>query len=63
MILAYIDPGAGSMLLQALIAGLLTVPFFFRRTIGDAWRRVRGGGDVAATAATAEDDQHGSGAR
>jgi hypothetical protein len=40
-ILAYIDPGSGSLLLQALLAGLLSVPFFFRRTIGDLWHRVR----------------------
>jgi len=40
---AYIDPGAGSMLLQVILAGLLAVPFFFRRVITDAWHRVRGG--------------------
>jgi hypothetical protein len=40
--LAYIDPGSGSMLLQVLLAGLLAVPFFFRRVIGDTWHRVRG---------------------
>ena len=40
---AYIDPGSGSLLLQALIAGLLSIPFFFRRTIGGAWQRLRGG--------------------
>ena len=43
-ILAYIDPGSGSMLLQVLLAGVLAVPFFFRRVIGDAWHRIRGGG-------------------
>lgn len=41
-ILAYIDPGSGSLLLQALLAGLLSVPFFFRRTIGGVWHKVRG---------------------
>jgi len=41
-ILAYIDPGTGSLLLQALLAGLLSIPFFFRRTIGDFLSRVRG---------------------
>ena len=39
---AYIDPGSGSMLLQVILAGILAVPFFFRRVIGDAWHRVRG---------------------
>ena len=38
----YIDPGSGSLLLQALLAALLSVPFVFRRTIGDFWQRVRG---------------------
>jgi hypothetical protein len=39
---AYIDPGSGSMLLQVILAGILAVPFFFRRVITDAWSRVRG---------------------
>ena len=41
-ILAYIDPGSGSLLLQALLAAILSVPFFFRRTIGGAVQRLRG---------------------
>ena len=40
-ILAYIDPGAGSLIIQALIAAALSVPFFFRRAITSAVRRVR----------------------
>ena len=42
-LLAYIDPGSGSLLLQALLAAILAVPFFFRRTIGGAVQRLRGG--------------------
>ena len=42
LILGYIDPGSGSMLLQVILAGALAVPFFFRRVISDAWHRVRG---------------------
>lgn len=38
----YIDPGSGSMLIQVVLAGLLAVPFFFRRVIGDTWHRIRG---------------------
>jgi len=38
----YIDPGSGSLLLQALLAALLSIPFVFRRTIGGFWQRVRG---------------------
>jgi hypothetical protein len=48
-LLAYIDPGSGSMLLQVLLAGVLAVPFFFRRVIADAWHRVRGGQPSAST--------------
>jgi hypothetical protein len=46
-ILAYIDPGSGSLLLQAIVAGLLAIPFFFRRTIGDFVHRIRGGSETA----------------
>lgn len=47
-ILAYIDPGSGSLLLQAILAGLLSIPFFFRRTIGNVIHRIRGGSDEPA---------------
>jgi hypothetical protein len=53
--LAYIDPGSGSMLLQVLLAGVLAVPFFFRRVIGDAWHRVRGGRGSAKQSEGGED--------
>jgi hypothetical protein len=42
-ILAYIDPGSGSLLLQALLAAALSIPFFFRRSIAGAVQRLRGG--------------------
>lgn len=48
-ILAYIDPGSGSLILQAILAALLAIPFFFRRTIGDAWDRIRGGSKAETT--------------
>jgi len=47
---AYIDPGSGSMLLQVVLAGVLAIPFFFRRTVADVWHRVRGNGDDVADA-------------
>jgi hypothetical protein len=50
--LAYIDPGSGSMLLQVVLAGLLAIPFFFRRTVSDVWHRVRGNGDDVADEGT-----------
>jgi len=40
--IAYIDPGSASLLLQALLAALLSIPFIFRRTIGGFWHRLRG---------------------
>jgi hypothetical protein len=42
-ILAYIDPGSGSLLLQAILAAVISVPFFFRRSIGGVLHRLRGG--------------------
>ena len=44
MILLYIDPGAGSMLIQAVLAGLLAVPFFFRSHASRLLQRLRGEG-------------------
>jgi len=44
MVFMYIDPGAGSMVIQAMLAAVLAVPFFFRTQIGrvvDRIRRVR----------------------
>ncbi len=31
--LAYIDPGAGSLLFQAILSGLLTIVVFYKRVI------------------------------
>lgn len=53
--LAYIDPGSGSMLLQVILAGVLAVPFFFRRVISDAWHRIRGGGEATEPADVREE--------
>jgi hypothetical protein len=33
VILLYIDPGAGSLLIQAVLAGMLAVPYFLRDRI------------------------------
>jgi hypothetical protein len=41
--LIYIDPGAGSMVIQALLATALAIPFFFRTQISRAVQRFRGG--------------------
>lgn len=42
MIYLYIDPGAGSLVIQAVIAGALAIPFFFRTQVGRAMAALRG---------------------
>ena len=39
---AYIDPGSGSLMIQAIIAGIIAVPFFFRSRISSFVRAIRG---------------------
>lgn len=39
--LAYIEPGSGSLIIQAVIAGLIAAPFFLRTQIGAFVRRLR----------------------
>jgi hypothetical protein len=34
MILLYIDPGAGSLLFQAILSGLMTLIIFYKKIIG-----------------------------
>jgi hypothetical protein len=38
---AYIDPGSGSLIIQAVIATIVAIPFFFRQQIGRVLRMVR----------------------
>jgi hypothetical protein len=47
MELAYIDPGSGSLLIQALIATIVAVPIFFRTQIARAVRILRSRDDRA----------------
>ena len=39
-VIAYVDPGAGSLIVQATIAAVVAVPFYLRRQIARAVRRV-----------------------
>ena len=48
LVLAYIDPGSGSLLIQALIAAVVAIPIFFRNQIARAVRAVRGQRDASA---------------
>lgn len=41
-LLAYIDPGAGSLFIQAVIAAILVVPFFLRSQIRRGVNALRG---------------------
>lgn len=51
-LLAYIDPGSGSLIIQAAIAAIVAVPFFFREQIRRVVRAVRRTGDKAETGTT-----------
>lgn len=53
LIFAYIDPGSGSLMVQALIAGLVAIPVFFRHQIARLVRSVRGREDASAGNASA----------
>jgi len=41
LVFAYIDPGAGSLIIQAIIAAMVSIPFFFRNAIRSAFERFR----------------------
>ncbi len=40
-VLLYIDPGSGSLIIQAVIAGLVAIPFFFRAQVAKGVRAVK----------------------
>jgi hypothetical protein len=49
LVFLYIDPGAGSLVIQAIIAGLVSIPFFFRNAIRKTFGRFHKSEDGAAT--------------
>jgi hypothetical protein len=51
-LLAYIDPGSGSLFIQAVIATIVVLPFFVRSQIRRGIEHLRGRSHVAATSAT-----------
>jgi hypothetical protein len=55
--LAYIDPGSGSLIVQAVIATIVAVPFFFRQQIGRFVRAVRKDDAKASTTAAPPRDR------
>jgi hypothetical protein len=42
LLFAYIDPGAGSLVIQAIIATVVSIPFFFRNAIRSMVAKFRG---------------------
>ncbi|HSH21483.1 MAG TPA: hypothetical protein VK992_02545 [Candidatus Caenarcaniphilales bacterium] len=40
-VLGYVDPGSGSLVIQAVIAGLVAAPFFLRRQLARVISMVR----------------------
>ena len=42
MTFAYLDPGAGSLMIQMVIAAALAVPYFLRTQIARSINRLRG---------------------
>jgi hypothetical protein len=63
LVFAYIDPGAGSLVIQAIIAGLVSIPFFFRNAIRSTFGRFRRkppDGAQTATGSRAPDDKGGA---
>ena len=55
--LAYIDPGSGSLIIQAVIATIVAVPFFFRQQLGRVVRAVRRGNDETPAPVTPPTDR------
>ena len=59
LVFAYIDPGAGSLVIQAIIAGLVSIPFFFRNAIRKTFGRFRSKptDDASATSGSASQEK------
>lgn len=56
--LAYIDPGSGSLIIQAVIAAIVAIPFFFRHQIARFTQRFRGSPDAPETVQTPDGPDH-----
>lgn len=65
-LLAYIDPGAGSLFIQAVIASIVVAPFFLRTQIRKGIDRLRGRPTevkTAVAAAASSDDSESQAGR
>ncbi len=56
-LVAYIDPGSGSLIIQAVIASIVAIPFFFREQIGRLLRAIRRRDDGLGTEANRTPDR------
>ena len=56
--LAYIDPGSGSLIIQAVIATIVAIPFFFRHQIARVVERFRGKSGTAETVQSPDGPDH-----
>ena len=59
LVFAYIDPGSGSLVVQALIAGVVALPIFFRRQITRFVDSLRGQSDANGSSASSNDSRKG----
>ncbi len=59
LVFAYIDPGSGSLIIQALIAGLVAAPIFFRKQISRFVHAIRGEEQATETNTTTDDTTQG----
>lgn len=57
--LAYIDPGSGSLIIQAVIAMAIAVPLFFRHHIGRFMNTIRRRSEPAEPSASVDDGASG----
>jgi hypothetical protein len=53
--LAYIDPGSGSLIIQAVIATLVAVPLLLRHQLGRLLAVVRGRGATGSQSSPVDD--------
>ena len=60
LVFAYIDPGSGSLIIQAVIAGIVAIPVIFRRQLARIVHSVRG--DAKPTTEAAGEDESSEGA-
>jgi len=63
LVFAYIDPGAGSLVIQAIIATIVSIPFFFRNAIRSTIGRFRRKPTDAAGGASESSSPEDSGAK